>query len=174
MKNNNETYTLTRKEYPIPKSKWGEGEWQHEPDRLEWIDEYSGYPCIAKRVMHHGAWCGYVGISKGHKLQGKVWGDKEVNKLRVHGGITYAEPCDGDPINGVCHKSDNDDIWWLGFDCAHGFDYRPATEALYAISLHLNPHLRVYYNKSKEPYRDLEYVQIECTKLAKQLRDMEC
>lgn len=45
MTNNN--YNITLRKFPIPKSEWGEGEWQNEPDRLEWIDEYSlQYPII--------------------------------------------------------------------------------------------------------------------------------
>jgi hypothetical protein len=57
--------------------------------------------------------CGYVRIPKGHPWHGKDYNDLNCD---VHGGLTFAEadmPCD---------EPGDDDAWWVGFDCAHGFD----------------------------------------------------
>lgn len=60
------------------KSTWGEGPWQHEPDRLEF--EHAGLPCLIVR-NHFGALCGYVGVSPGHPLH-KVPYSEHVAALR--------------------------------------------------------------------------------------------
>lgn len=41
----------------IDKTTWGEGPWQHEPDRVDWYDEGTGLPCLMIRNAI-GAWCG--------------------------------------------------------------------------------------------------------------------
>lgn len=51
--------------------------------------------------------CGYVGIPKGHKLYEVYYDDIPVD---CHGGLTYS---DFDDILG------QEDLWWIGFDCAH-------------------------------------------------------
>jgi hypothetical protein len=108
----------------LPKSEWGEGPWQSEPDRFEWRHE-CGYPLLAVRGPH-GAWCGYVGLPPGHPWHGQGPWDLGVE---AHGGLTYASPCDGE----ICHVAgpgEPDDVWWLGFDCSHAFDLAPETEAV--------------------------------------------
>src|SRR4051812_22063009 len=90
------------------KSKWGDGPWQQEPDRLQW--EHAGLTCIAHR-NHGGAWCGYVGLPPGHPAHGLGYND--VHGVDVHGGLTYAEACAGH----VCHDpkpGEPDGLWWLG------------------------------------------------------------
>jgi hypothetical protein len=49
-----------------------------------------------------------------------------------------------------------DDVWWLGFDCAHSGDAMPYRSYL-------------DYNTPGETYRDIFYVTKEVTALAKQL-----
>jgi len=147
------------------KSLSGTGEWQNEPDRLEWIDELSGYPCLARRNMHLGNWCGYVGIPSSHKYYRKIMGDKALDSLDVYWGVTYTDKCDGDPENGICHKSEKDDIWWIGFDCAHCDDYIPWIEA--------NGHHYNFPNSINVTYKTLEFVKKECESLAKQLKEKE-
>lgn len=103
---------MQTKEYrTVDKSEWGRGEWQDEPDKVQWRDEATGLPCLIVR-NHGGAWCGYVGISEGHALYGKGYGDcvrpeahpagEEVEwhhectpggMLSAHGGITFADFC---------------------------------------------------------------------------------
>ena len=98
----------------INRSEWGGGEWDGEPDKVQWQGEL---PCLAVR-SHMGHWCGYVGVSPEHPLYGKgEWSD--VGDLKVHGGITFTGKCqDGEECATICHKAPEDDVWWLGFDCA--------------------------------------------------------
>jgi hypothetical protein len=101
---------------------WGDGEWVTEPD--EYLFIYRGYDCKIKRNfilegyknehLFGGHLCGYVCVPDELKLAEK---ECDVN-LDVHGGITYNEI-----------HTDNKN--WIGFDCAHCFDYCPSTEYLH-------------------------------------------
>lgn len=71
------------------KSEWGHGEWQDEPDKVQWRDKATGLPCLIVR-NHSGAWCGYVGLDETHPLHGKGYNDVSVD---VHGGLTFAGFC---------------------------------------------------------------------------------
>lgn len=146
----------------MDKSKWGPGQWQDEPDKVQWTDETTGLPCLAVRDVSHGAWCGYVGVSPGHP-----YFEKHYNEVGVdcHGGLTYAahcqEHCDRQD-GGVCHivtPGEPDNVWWLGFDCVHHDDYEPAYNAI--------PEMRGLSRHGS--YRDLEYVKGNCRSLAWQL-----
>lgn len=53
----------------LPKSEWGEGPWQHEPDKMEWRDKETGLPCLIVRGPV-GALCGYVGVPQTHPAYG--------------------------------------------------------------------------------------------------------
>lgn len=148
------------------RTNWPRGLWDKEPDKVQWPDEKTGLPCLAVR-SHYGNWCGYVGVAEGHPAFGK--GYHEIDAV-VHGGLTYADACNPaeTPERGICHvvePGEPDHVWWLGFDCGHAFDRRPAMEAI--------------YNRRGEPpwplhavYRTLGYVKLECRKLAKQLAAM--
>jgi hypothetical protein len=97
----------------------------HEADHVSWVDEESGLPCVMKRHPRSGHWCGYVGVPPGHSEHGKDW---DSARLKCHGGVTYADGCDGDPEMGVCHvpePGEPDDVWGLGFDYAHSGDLSP-------------------------------------------------
>ncbi len=59
--------------------------------------------------------CGYVALPKGHIAYGLNYIDIDVD---VHGGLTfnaYSKPND-------IFNDDDDDLYWLGFDCAHAGD----------------------------------------------------
>lgn len=102
----------TIEERTIDKSDWQRGPWDSEPDKKQWRDEATGLPCLIVRHPTSGHLCGYVGVSKGHPLY-----EKEDGAVSVHGGITLATKCDG---HRICHKvepGEDDDVWWLGFDC---------------------------------------------------------
>lgn len=101
--------------FAVPKDRWGEGPWQHEPDEVEWITEH-GYSGFMAR-NHQGAWCGYVGVLPTHPLHGR--GPLDVD-LEAHGGINIAGALRGKPA----------DVWWFGFDCGHVWDDSPAMIAL--------------------------------------------
>lgn len=137
---------------PIDKSKWGEGPWQSEPDRIEW--EFKGYPCLMTRTPM-GNWCGYVAVPPGHPFFEK--GGDSLN-LEVHGGITYADHCRGH----ICHvpkPGQSDNVWWLGFDCAHAFDGLPGMVA----------YLKNKDNFFSRGYKDVAYVRGEVERLAAQI-----
>jgi len=142
------------------KKTWGVGPWLDEPDRKEWKDAATGYPCLAHRNMHGGNWCGYVAVPPGHPAHGKEYDDVDV---RVHGGLTYSGLCNGH----ICHVAEPgepDDVYWLGFDCHHCDDYAPAfVERGKEIGCYAHP---------TEEYRTLAYVEGECASLAQQLAAM--
>lgn len=168
----------------IDKSTWGPGPWQEEPDKVQWQDEPTGLACLAVRHPQYGHWCGYVGVPESHPAFGL--GYEEVEHIAptqpednwlgfdVHGGLTFADLCQDDPDakeHGICHipaPGEPDRVWWLGFDASHAWDRSPGREALYR-SLGI-PAFRGLH--STDEYRTLEYVQAECTKLARQLHDV--
>lgn len=100
---------------------WGYGEWVEEPDEVTFT--YHGMDCkiirmaipepCSKEVHVFGGYlCGYVAIPIGHPLYQKEYGDMDID---CHGGLTF----------GSCW-----DRHWIGFDCAHSFDYVPSSEHL--------------------------------------------
>lgn len=130
----------------ISKDKWTNGQWKKEPDIISWVDPETGYKCIIRRVESSGHLCGYVAVDKNHSLYKK---DCLGYHYDVHGGITYSEEC-----------RDNEDDWWIGFDCSHAGDYSPGYES--------------HYNqRGYDIYRDVRYVTYQVTKLAKRLKEME-
>ena len=116
-----------------------------EGDHEEWIDEYSGYPCIIHRVKPYGCWCGYVRVPEAHNCFDKYYDDIDVY---VHGGLTFS----GNSLPDWKHEKETKG--WLGFDCGHAGDIIP-------------------YLWKEGTYRTKEYVKQECTELAKQLKDLE-
>lgn len=143
------------------RDRWGEGPWQAEPDIAEWRARGSALPRLGVRGPM-GGWCGYVGLPPGHPLHGKSWGDAAVEVHGVHGGITYGDACAGL----VCHaplEGEPEHVWWLGFDCAHAWDFTPglaATVRRVSGAREMAEH---------ETYRTLAYVAREIEKLAAQL-----
>lgn len=147
----------------VDKSEWVDGPWKTEPDRVYWRDQQTDLPCLALRGPM-GAWCGYVAVSPTHPYHGKNYGDCILSpacedepwcdhglNCDVHGGLTYAEKCQGD----ICHvpePGEPDDVWWFGFDCSHHRDLIPTID--YTFS---------------NVYRDLAFVQTEVKRLAQQL-----
>lgn len=136
------------------------GDWDHEPDRIEW--KHNGLDCLMVRQPNMLHWCGYVAVRNGHPAFQKHYDKVDV---KVHGGLTFADECSGP----ICHKSEGDDdkVWWLGFDCAHFRD--------------LSPVMQMHRSKSDWPvgidgydlYRNVRYVQAETNSLADQLHAME-
>jgi hypothetical protein len=131
---------------------WTSGPWDDEPDRLEW--RYRDLPCLIVRSDSTGALCGYVGVARSHPWHGQKY---DVIEAAAHGGLTYADACAGD----ICHvpqPGESDDVWWVGFDCAHAWDICPIYGALLAIP-------------SYGTYRDIAYVRAEVEQLADQAID---
>lgn len=152
-------------EFRIPKSEWGDGPWQNEPDRAEF--KHAGMACMISRGPY-GAWCGYVAVPAGHPCYEVNYGNLDVE---VHGEPTYSNKCGGH----ICHvpePGEPDDVWWIGFDCGHsGFegDLVPADHAMHQKLSHLTgidigPRFGM-----NEVYRDQAYVTAETKRLAEQL-----
>jgi hypothetical protein len=74
----------------IDKSTWGNGAWQNEPDKIQWVDEATNLDCLMVRNPHGGFWCGYVGVPEGHPAFAKEYEHVDVN---AHGGLTYSDFC---------------------------------------------------------------------------------
>lgn len=153
----------------VDKTAWGEGEWLTEPDKVQWQDKETGLPCIAKRNEHFGFWCGYVGVTRGHHAYGKHY--DEVNVV-AHGGLTFADRCqphedtEQGEAHAICHvvqDGENDDVWWLGFDCGHYMDDMPGTRAT------LNALGGEVIRSDFGVYRTISYVEAEIKHLAAQL-----
>lgn len=146
----------------IDKSGWGKGPWQDEPDRIDWIDPETCYPCIIVRHPHFGSLCGYVAVPPGHPLHGVDFNDAP---LDAHGSVNYSALC----ADRVCHvpkPGEPDNVWWFGFDMAHAGDFMPA----YAL---LN-RIRGWEELDRgAQYRPIKYVQRECRDLARQLKELE-
>lgn len=134
------------------RANWPAGEWINEPDRDEWRHE--GFPCLIVR-NHGGALCGYVGVSPGHPWYRQHYHDVDASP---HGGLTYSDSCQG----AICHvpaPGEPDNVWWLGFDCAHSGDLSPGMLALGFRSMEY------------ASYRDINYVRREVNKLAEQAKE---
>lgn len=145
------------------KARFGPGPWQEEPDRAEF--EAYGLPCLIQRGPM-GALCGYVAVPPGHRLHGEshaIWeGEAPATELEVHGGLTYSAACEGL----ICHvprEGEPDNVWWLGFDCAHAGDVVPGLD--YRL-----PH---QLRRRGDVYRTIDYVRAQCEALAKQLIEVD-
>jgi len=145
----------------IDRDNWPKGEWDNEPDRVDFI--HQGFACMLKRA--HGHWCGYVGVPNTHACHGldvMDW-DNLLSQLSVHGGITYTNKCSGD----ICHVPEPGmphDVWWIGFDCHHHMDLSPVDLVMHKS--HGYPFI------PNGVYRNIEYVKAETKLLAEQLRDI--
>jgi hypothetical protein len=158
----------------VDKSDWEEGPWQDEPDKMQWEDETTSLPCLAKRNAQFGNWCGYVGIPEGHP-----WfeADPYTIDADVHGGLNFATFCQdtGDESEGICHVAgpgEPDHVYWIGFDCGHAWDKKPGNDALLRS---IAPDLEEMRQELSvgilaETYRDLAYVQDQCRHLARQVK----
>lgn len=110
--------------------------------------------------------CGYVVISKDHPLYGiSNISHDEISSLDVHGGVT----CVNYAI-GIGPKID--DIWYIGFDCAHCFD-SPSPEYIAKMIARI-PSLCRYYEMPGAAHKSLEFCINECENLAKQLKEIKC
>ncbi len=149
--------------HTIDKSDWAEGPWKQEPDKKQWTDKKTGLPCLIVRNERLGHLCGYVGVPKDHPWYGLDYHDLE-SVVSVHGGLTYADKCDGEHI---CHvvEEGEDDVWWLGFDFAHSGDktfLTPDHQRIFDLHI-LHPPPFSY------TYKDMKYVARECRRLASQI-----
>jgi hypothetical protein len=151
----------------VDRTGWARGPWDDEPDRVEWRSA-AGYPALIVRGPM-GSLCGYVGLPPGHPMHGKNRSDTNVEELDAHGGITYAAACAGD----ICHvpgPGESDDVWWLGFDCAHAGDYSPGLGARLAERCGEQAAYFWPGGFGAETYRTVEFVRIWVERLASELK----
>lgn len=144
------------------RTSWKKGPWDQESiDKKVWKDKETGLDCMIHRGPF-GSWCGYVGLTKSHKLYGvSDSGDEgvQLQDLYVHGGVTFTGACQGMEENGhgICHPADEGDhVWWVGFDCAHLYDDVPSVKTY-----------------GKPTYRTMEYVEAQTKELAMQLFELQ-
>ncbi len=145
------------------------GPWRGEPDKVQWIDEATDLDCLIVRNPA-GALCGYVGVPPGHPWHGQDYDEMDVT---VHGGLTFASSCNENAPegHGVCHipaPGRPDDVWWLGFDCAHGGDDIIPFMAQREIEHYFPPMPRIPGWPDPE-YRTIAYVTGQCEQLADQI-----
>jgi hypothetical protein len=169
----------------VDKQGWERGPWDDEPDKAVWVDQATGLDCMIVR-NHSGSLCGYVGVPKGHRAYGRGYEDLNVV---VHGGLTYAGPCQ-EPLapefesrahlrdHGICHippPGRPEDIWWFGFDTGHFRDYQPAMAFRLKEIAESHPEYDELRRSSLiavfdgEEYKTLSYVMAETTQLAEQI-----
>src|SRR3990167_4872027 len=117
---------IARCYFPHSNHEWGEGQWNGEPDRVDF--NWCGLRCFVHRhVQRYTQWegtCnfnGYVAVPRSHPAFGRHYDALDVS---VHGGLTYS-----DKAHGHLGFADPAKLWVLGFDCAHVWDYAPAMEA---------------------------------------------
>ena len=155
--------------------------WDNEPDDKDF--EHKGLPCRLHRNRMK-AWCGYVGIPKGHPWHGKSYSDSVgvpqsvidrdlnidkigvidlfcANRSQMKDGrldICLAIDVHGGLTFSDDHSamSDPDGLWWFGFDCSHAGDLCPGLDD-YGMP------------DGSDIYRDIHYVTKECEALAEQL-----
>ncbi len=101
--------------------------------------------------------CGYIRVPKGHPWRGK---DYDEIDLDVHGGLTFGEP------DLPCDKAGEDDAYWLGFDCAHGFD-APDPKLTNSDRVHI----RALRGETFGTVRTQEFAEAECRSLCEQAKE---
>lgn len=171
----------------IPRTGWGPGPWDDEPDRFEWVDESTDFPCLIIRHPLSGNLCGYVAVPPGNTFHGLDRNEAALRGIDVHDNITYAAPCmavdeipDGaqespwfHPDLLVCHvpePGEPDDVWWLGFAASRHDDIQPGYDARLRQQVGGDELLtRMNTGKCRRRYRNLDYMRGECTRLAAQL-----
>lgn len=150
---------------------WGYGEWVEESDEVDF--DHEGIKCKVFRVVapdgpiredgtQHifgGHLCGYISIPTDHPYFSKDYNDIEID---VHGGLTY-----GENIN---------DEYWIGFDCAHSFDFIPSLEKFkYSHpfnDIFPNPEEFKDYAIFIPTYKNVNFCIEECKSMAEQLKNM--
>jgi hypothetical protein len=127
---------------------------------VEGIDTITGYPILLNRSVL-GAWCGYVALPSTHPWAGKRY--NEISEgIKVHGGLTYSDVCQGV----MCHETEDggEPVWWLGFDCAHAWDFVPEMQRDF---------LDIFRFNADVTYRTVGYALSQCLSLAQQLKKYE-
>lgn len=150
--------------------------WEQEPDFVEL--RYGQYHLVIYRHPHLGQLNGYVGVKRNHPYFGRGMNSKQVSRLMVHGGITFAGKRVGDGFR--------KGYWYFGFDTAHAFDFAPLFEKMKdeliesgnPVFKELNDLMQFFSNSlnmsmGKENYKNIDYVSNEVMNLYIQLKEVE-
>lgn len=117
---------------------------------------YKGFDCVILFIPL-GHRCGYVGIPKGHRLY-----KKDCEHIKCHGGITYQDDW--------LHERDDEDVWWIGFDCGHCYDRRDIeTARKYFSDEILNLEFLEHMSNNEHELRTLDYCIEECKNIVEQI-----
>jgi hypothetical protein len=124
---------------------------QHEPNYETF--EYKGYYCVIKRMMYLGGQLnGYVRIPENHECYDKNYDDiVESSAIECHGGLTFSGELYGETG------------YYIGFDCAHAWDYMPF------LQMQLPSSTRFMEHDPAVTYKDINYVRNECKDIVDQL-----
>lgn len=94
--------------------------WDTEPDSTE--VKFEGYHLVIARNQDFGNLNGYVGLNRNHPYYRREMSHKTIDKLIVHGGVTFTGKFEGYPFR----RS----YWYVGFDTLHFYDYAPKLHEL--------------------------------------------
>lgn len=133
---------------------------ENEPNEYFWI--YRGMPCLILRLPAWGTYCGYCGVPSTSPFYGKHYFDNIFSNIEVHGDLTYTGFRLQDDFTKEFHLSNTENFencWFLGFDCAHGYDVCPCSPFTAIIP--------------DATYKDFEYVKHEVESLCDQLIKLE-
>jgi hypothetical protein len=141
--------------------------WLNEPDFAKWRDPATGLLCAIVRQKDMQFLCGYVQIPFG-KLRKKILRIRRIpgryeyvllRGIEAHGGLSFF----GFHKNYRLSRG-----YWIGFDCAHAYDFMPGMMALLnSLQAHSGDFMR------HDTYRDFAYVKAEVTDLARQVARIE-
>ena len=147
--------------------------WLTEPDFAKWRDPATGLLCAIRRHKDMKFLCGYVRLPHGklrqqlirfHQVPGKTnfssLGHSKLKGIEVHWGLTFA----GFLCSGYTRDYRLERGYWVGFDCAHAYDFVPGMyELLNSLGIeHFN-------HAIQDRYRDFAYVKNQVTGVARQL-----
>lgn len=129
---------------------------------------YKGYPCVV--LFQPMAFrTGYVGLPKTSRYYGKNFNDIPV---ACHGGLTYGRS--------YLFGQDDEDTWWIGFDCAHygdGYDDKTANEYYKndKETMEQLQKLKALHDISNDyfEFRTLNYVKQDCKFIVDQIIELE-
>lgn len=152
------------------KSKWPDGPWKNEVDYIEWTIIQNKYYALILRngycrettngsiLCVGGNLCGYIGIPSSHPAYKKHYEDLNI---KCHGGLTFA---------GFLPYQ-KEEIWYLGFDCAHYNDCIPSMLFEWPEHPEFKNSLQKLYPVKN--YKTIEFVEKEINNIYSQLKDME-
>lgn len=122
--------------------------------------DYKGYKCVVVgSSMGHR--CGYIGLKNTDLAYEKDYDD--LYCIDVHGGLTYSNNDSSYPIK------NNENLWWIGFDCAHSGDGR---DIELIKELNKDPRtvdMLLRWSSEYETVKTIEYCMNECKSVVEQI-----